>query len=179
MGVHVLRRLAGGEWGAYLVSTAAGALAVLKPLPVHEIFAERPVRLAVGYAERLRDGGYPIPRLLGVNVVSGRVCTLQEYVDADVPSVLTLPHARRMVGLHRRHRGQATPDPGWGQRLAASLADPKGADQRKLREAGDPAIGEILAETLAVGARTDPAAFRAHRRADPRGPVLRSSAAAE
>lgn len=44
MGVHVLRRLAGGEWGAYLVSTAAGALAVLKPLPVHEIFAERPVR---------------------------------------------------------------------------------------------------------------------------------------
>lgn len=167
--VTVVRRLAGGEWGAYLVTTAAGVAAVLKPLPRHEIFAEVRVRRAVGFARALRAEGYPIPAYLDVGVIDGQVFTLQESVDGEVPSGLQPAHARQLIDLRHRHIGAAAPPPdaeavrsgsAWGTELVHQLRAVDGPDQTALRDCGDPRVIRLLDEATEVGERTDPAIFR-------------------
>ncbi|MEQ4210245.1 phosphotransferase [Actinopolymorpha sp. B9G3] len=164
--VTVVRQLAGGEWGAFLVSTASGAAAVLKPLPRHELFAEDVVRQAVEFARALRGDGYPIPAYLDVGVIDGQVFTLQEAVDGDVPSGLHPSHARQLIELRRRHIDAALPHDAvlaagaWGAELVDWLCDGDGPEQQAVRRSGDPRVSRLLDEAIEVGLRTDPAIFR-------------------
>nr|WP_238342428.1 phosphotransferase [Actinopolymorpha rutila] len=160
MGVTVVRRLAGGEWGAFLVTTAQGSSAVLKPLPRHELVAEDRVRQAVEFARALRADGYPIPAYLQVGVVDGQVFTLQEAIEGEVPARLRLAHVRRLIELSRRHVGLAPPDESWGEQLVAEIRPDASQTQTSIRNCGDPRVISILDEALAVGERTDPTVFR-------------------
>lgn len=164
--VTVVRQLAGGEWGAFLVTTATGAAAVLKPLPRHELFAEAVVRQAVGFARALRGDGYPIPAYLDVGVIDGQVFTLQEAVDGEVPAGLLPSHARQLIELRRRHIDAAMPHDAvpaagaWGAELVDWLSDGDGPEQKALLGCGDPRVSRLLDEAIEVGLRTDPAIFR-------------------
>jgi hypothetical protein len=159
-GVSVVRRLAGGEWGAYLATTASGARAVLKPLPRHEIFAEHRVRQAVEFARSLRDCGYPIPAYLEVGVVDGQVFTLQEAVEGEVPARLRGAHVRQLIELRRRHVGMASPNEGWGDELVGFIRAGTSDLEATIRSCRDDTVVRLLDEALAVGERTDPSIFR-------------------
>ncbi|MFC7621436.1 phosphotransferase [Microlunatus sp. GCM10028923] len=121
LGLTVERRLAGGEWGAYLATDADGVRVVLKIMPRHETRLLERVTLAVRLTDRLRRDGYPIPRFLDHGRRQDEVYTVQEFVDGDVPNLLTAAHVRQVDELWRRHRGAAAPERAdWPAELAAA-----------------------------------------------------------
>ncbi|GAB3752661.1 phosphotransferase [Microlunatus parietis] len=123
LGLTVERRLAGGEWGAYLVTGADGDRLVLKIMPRHGTGIFERVQLAVRLTDRLRRNGYPIPRLRDHGRWQDEVYTVQEFVDGEVCPRLTAAHVRQVYELWRRHRGAAAPHGAdWPAEFAAQRA---------------------------------------------------------
>ena len=105
LGLDLVSVFGGGELGAGLVRDGQGADLVLKVLPGPE-WAGRFARGAT-LAGRLRSATYPVPRYTGTGVHDRVSWSLQERLPGSVPDVMTAAHARRLVGLARRHAGAA------------------------------------------------------------------------
>jgi len=159
LGLRLGRRL-GGEWGAFEVTTADGARAVLKPLPVHEFFSMSRVTTAIELETALRAEGYPAPRYLDVGMVGAQPYTLQEFVSGETPSRLDIAYVERLLDLRRWHVGAAAraglSSAAWRDLLLAGL-DPDCAQARLVRERGDDAARRLLDRAVRVGATIDPA----------------------
>ena len=105
LSLRVVRRLAGGEFGAALVVDGDGRELVLKAIPspdwAHR-FAE-----GAELANRLRERGYPAPRYVGTGSTEVASWSLQELLPGRVPDMMTMPHARRLVELAGMHAATA------------------------------------------------------------------------
>src|SRR2546423_15226879 len=97
LGVTPQEPLAGGEFGALLVTDADDRSLVLKALPAPELAA----RFIIGaeLAGRLLSAGYPAPRYHGTGVDFGLAWSLQELLPGAIPDVMDVAHSRRLVGL--------------------------------------------------------------------------------
>ncbi|MGH7489772.1 MAG: phosphotransferase enzyme family protein, partial [bacterium] len=147
--LHVERRL-GGMWGAYLVTTERGARVVLKPLPRHEIFAMPRLAISVQLATELRNAGYPVPEYLDFGIIEGQTYTLQEFIDGETPTELSVSHVEQLIELWRLHRDVAAhtgnADPQWPAQLLAGIH----AESPALRDSDDPRVQRILDRALAA-----------------------------
>jgi aminoglycoside phosphotransferase (APT) family kinase protein len=105
LSLRVVRRLAGGEFGAALVVDGDGRELVLKAIPS----PDWAYRFAQGadLAHRLRERGYPAPRYVGTGAIGQSSWSLQELLPGLVPDMMTMPHARRLVELAGLHAGAA------------------------------------------------------------------------
>jgi Ser/Thr protein kinase RdoA (MazF antagonist) len=110
--LEIVAPLAGGEFGATIVSDREGRRLILKALPS----AEFAPRFAVGaeLAQRLRDRGYPSPAYAGTGVALNASWSLQECLPGAVPDVMRPAHATRLCELVKMHaraagRRQQTP----------------------------------------------------------------------
>ncbi len=101
----VVSPLAGGEFGALLVSDREGRHLILKALP-STTFAERFARGAA-LAMRMRSLGYPAPEYIGTGVALDATWSLQERLPGDVPDTPSPAHIRQLVALAERHAGAA------------------------------------------------------------------------
>jgi aminoglycoside phosphotransferase (APT) family kinase protein len=103
--VEIVTSLAGGEFGAALVSDTQGRKLVLKALPSPD-FA---LRFALGaeLAGRLRDRGYPAPAYAGTGLALEASWSLQEFLPGAVPDVMSRAHATRLCELAAMHAGAA------------------------------------------------------------------------
>jgi hypothetical protein len=158
LGLRLGRRL-GGEWGAFLVRTPAGAPAVLKPLPRHELFSMSRVTTAIELATALHAEGYPLPRYLDVGMVGEQPYTLQEFRPGEMPERLETAHVRRLIELRRWHVGAAAragqSSAEWRDALLAGL-DPGGPQTRVVRERGDERALRLLDRAMQTGAAVNP-----------------------
>lgn len=166
LGLEVERRLAGGEFGAYLARTQRSEPVVLKVSPGSPQSSER-VEAAVQLASMLRRQGYPIPRYLDVGMTHGRVYTLQEAVEGEVPDVLRPAHARQLVGLWRRHEGQAGSAGASGARWVSEIVDGLRVgsarlfvDHAAIRDTGNSDALGVLEAARKIGEGTEPTIFR-------------------
>ena len=101
LGLRVVGPLAGGLFGAVLVTDSNLERLVLKVLPQAELASVWAAGAAM--ATRLREDGYPAPRYVGTGTVGETVWSLQECLAGEVPRRLGSDHARQLVGLARRH----------------------------------------------------------------------------
>jgi aminoglycoside phosphotransferase (APT) family kinase protein len=152
-------RLAGGEHGAVSVTDADGAAWVLK---VFALADEPKLRRALEIAARLRSRGVPVPAPYHVGTAAGYAYTLQPRCPGDIPYLLTVAHARQLLGFWTRHVG-AVPEGGvWPEQVVNALTDGDlelWADHAPIRARGGPAAA-LLDEIVAVGERADPAQLR-------------------
>lgn len=166
LGLEVERRLAGSEFGAYLARTHGSEPVVLKLSPGSPQSSER-VQAAVDLASTLRQGGYPIPRYLDVGMTHGRVYTLQEAVEGEVPDILRPAHARQLVDLWRRHEGQAGSAGASGAQWVSEIVDGLRVgssrlvvDHAAIRDTGDSGALEVLEAARTIGEGTELTIFR-------------------
>src|SRR5687767_4282993 len=101
LGLRVLRVLAGGLFGAWLVTDDRGTPLILKVLPDPSLATTWSTGAAM--AERLRANGYPAPVYRGTGSTDGAVWSLQEQMPGVVPDRLHLGTAEQLVALARRH----------------------------------------------------------------------------
>ena len=101
LGLRVVGPLAGGLFGAVLVTGSKLERLVLKVLPQVELASVWATGAAM--ATRLREAGYPAPRYVGTGTMGDTVWSLQECLAGEVPRRLGSDHARQLVGLARRH----------------------------------------------------------------------------
>jgi Ser/Thr protein kinase RdoA (MazF antagonist) len=104
---RLIGRLAGGESGAYEVAGPAGERLVAK----WEADAATQVlrREAAQLSERLRqDAGWPVPRER-VHFGNGLLFVLQDFMPGEPVDRLTDRLLERLLRLHRRRLGLATP----------------------------------------------------------------------
>ena len=111
LGLTYQRRMAGGEFGACVVTDSAGAVMVLKALPFPD-WAGRWAQ-AAELVERLRRTGYPAPHYIGTGATQDCVWSLQELLPGEVPTVPSPAHIDQLVALASRHADLASPDPSW------------------------------------------------------------------
>lgn len=100
LGLEVVRRLAGGEFGATLVNRNGTDL-VLKVLASARMLGA--VTRGTGLANRLRSSGYPAPEYVGVGTFEDLTWSLQRNLPGAVPDVMNAAHARAMLTLAERH----------------------------------------------------------------------------
>jgi hypothetical protein len=105
LSLRVVRSLAGGEFGAALVVDGDGQELVLKAIPSPD-WANRFAQGA-DLALRLRERGYPAPRYTDTGSTGQASWSLQELLPGLLPEMMTIPHARRLVGLAGLHAGAA------------------------------------------------------------------------
>ncbi|MEQ7009155.1 phosphotransferase [Actinopolymorpha sp. B17G11] len=167
LGLHVGRRLAGGEFGAYLARTVHGQHVVLKILVRHSRLSIEWVVTAVELTTKLRQNGYPAPRFLDVGTMHGRVYTVQEAVDGVMPDQLRPSHLRQLIELWRLHHDVAAQagvsGTTWATHAVEGLrtgSETVYIDHSVLRGCGDPRVAEVLDAAIAIGQRTDPDVFR-------------------
>ena len=103
--LRVIAPLAGGEFGATLVSDRDGRELVLKAMPGVE-WAPRFARGAALVA-LLRARGYPAPEYFGAGHALGASWSLQERLRGAVPDHMNEAHARRLLELADMHSGAA------------------------------------------------------------------------
>lgn len=155
LGLTPVHRLAGGEWGAFLVTDADDVRLVLKIMPRHGTGIFEGVELAVHLTERLRRDGYPIPRFHDHGRWQDEVYTLQEFVDGEVPHQLTAAHVRQVHVLWQRHRGAAAPNAAdWPAEFAAARATARGLCERLAGTRQAP-LARRISETLATADLTN------------------------
>lgn len=143
-----VRRLAGGEWGAYLAIDHDGTRLVLKIMPRHGTGIFERVELAVHLTDRLRRDGYPIPAFRDHGRWQDDVYTVQEFVDGDVPHQLTAAHVRQVHELWQRHRGAAAPNSAdWPAEFAAARAT-AGEFCERLAGTSQAPLARRISETL-------------------------------
>jgi aminoglycoside phosphotransferase (APT) family kinase protein len=104
-------QLAGGEFGACLVTDGTGAVMVLKALPFPD-WAARWAR-AARLVDRLRATGYPAPRYIDTGATDDFVWSLQELMPGDVPTTPEPAHIDQLVVLASRHADLAPHDSAW------------------------------------------------------------------
>jgi aminoglycoside phosphotransferase (APT) family kinase protein len=125
LGLRVVRPLAGGEFGALLVTGNDRAELVLKAIPSPE-FGELFARGAA-MAERMRAVGHPSPKYRGTGVALNATWSLQEHLPGAVPDVMTAAHADRLLELVAMHAGAAGRHARWQEgalsRRRARLAE--------------------------------------------------------
>lgn len=167
LGLDVQRRLAGGEFGAYLARTVHGQNVVLK-LPVrHSRLSIEWVATAVQLTTTLRQNGYPAPRYLDVGTMHGLVYTVQEAIEGVMPDQLSSSHVRQLIELWRLHQDAAA-QAGMSGRTWATHAveglrtgsETVYIDHSVLRGCNDARVQEVLDAAIAIGQRTDPGIFR-------------------
>lgn len=167
LGLRVVRRLAGGEWGAYLAKTTHGQDVVLK-LPVqHPRLTIEWVTTAVQLATTLREKGCPVPCYLDVGTTHGRVFTVQEAVEGVIPERLRSSHVRQLIEGWRQQPDLAAtsgvsgrwwvPQVLKGLRSGSELVY---IDHAVLRGCDDARVRQVLEAAIAIGEATDPGAFR-------------------
>lgn len=167
LGLRIERRLAGGEFGAWLARTAGGQQVVLKLLPPHPRLTMDWVAPAIELAAALRRDGYPVPRHLDAGTLGGQVYTVQELVEGTTPDRLHSRQLRQLLDLWRRHRNLATRvgvgDRGWAAAAVAGLrvgSDRVYVDHAVIRTSPDRRVHRVLDAAISIGERTDPAVFR-------------------
>jgi aminoglycoside phosphotransferase (APT) family kinase protein len=130
---RVVRRLAGGEFGAALVVDGDARELVLKAIPSPD-WADRFAQGA-DLAQRLRERGYPAPRYVGTGSTGQASWSLQELLPGSVPDKMTMPHARRLVELAGLHAGAAGRSARWRDETLATVLPMSGqlADSVELR----------------------------------------------
>lgn len=110
LGLAIIRPFTSGMFGAVLVATADGQEQVLKTAADPAL---EPVwAMGADMAARLREQGYPNPRITGVGATRTAVWSLQERMAGVVPLRLTAKQAARLVTLAGRHNtdsGQRRP----------------------------------------------------------------------
>lgn len=111
LGLTYRNRLAGGEFGACLVSDTAATPMVLKALPFPH-WQARWAR-AAELVERLRATGYPAPHYIATGATDEYVWSLQELLAGERPSAPTAAHIDQLIALATRHAGFASPNPSW------------------------------------------------------------------
>src|SRR5713101_5813092 len=80
--LRIVRPLAGGLYGAVLVSGRDGELLVFKVLSSEDL---APVwATGAAMAERVRSTGYPAPKYQGTGSVAGATWSLQEFLPGEV-----------------------------------------------------------------------------------------------
>lgn len=101
LGLSVVRRLAGGEFGATLVRNPDGDELVLKVLASERLL--NAVARGAGLANRLRTAGYPAPEYVGTGTLEGLTWALQRPLTGSTPEVLDEGHAGELLSLARWH----------------------------------------------------------------------------
>ncbi|OIV39295.1 hypothetical protein BIV57_00115 [Mangrovactinospora gilvigrisea] len=98
-----------------------GAFSVLKWYPVQQrSLAE--LQGAADRARRLRELGWPLPRILAVEEFGGLVLAREEFLDGEHPSQITEAALHTMLDLSRAGRGAATERAtGWLRSFADDL----------------------------------------------------------
>ena len=119
LGLTYHRRLAGGEFGACLVTDNSKAEMVLKALPFPD-WQARWAR-AAELVERLRATGYPAPRYIETGATKEYVWSLQELLSGDRPTAPTRAHMDQLIGLAARHAELGDPDPSWMPAVVESI----------------------------------------------------------
>lgn len=158
LGARLGARCAGGEFGAFRITTSARAPAVLKLLPPWPELALDNVRTAAGLVDHLRADGYPAPRFLAVGAYDGTVYTVQEYVDGEVPHVLPSSAGSTLLQLWQRHLDAlpAGAGAGYGNEVITRIGC--GAELRARTE--DPRILAVLDRARAIAANAEATVFR-------------------
>ena len=154
VGVTVVGPLAGGEFGATLVTDADGRELVLKWMASTRW--ERSFARGAALANHLRASEYPAPRYIATGVTAGATWSLQERRPGAVPDVVSETHMRQLMSLAERHAG-AAPDRGaWLEGLLPWIEDSLG---RILDDARTRALalelGDVLARRNGVAVRDD------------------------
>lgn len=111
LGLDVLERLRGGEFGALRVRRAGGEAAVLKALPGPrwlESFTEG-ARLSTLMA----GSGYPAPRYFDVGATPDATWSLQEVMPGQVPESMSVDHVAGLVELAQAHARPAGASVAW------------------------------------------------------------------
>jgi aminoglycoside phosphotransferase (APT) family kinase protein len=163
LGLTVADRLAGGEWGAFLVSNDADERFVLKIMPHHSMATVDRVRRAVELVESLRLRRYPAPKYFDVGERDGAVYSLQAFVAGSIPDVLVEPLAQRLVELIGLQGDVAEPNPAWCDQVVQALregAEALWTDHDVLRNVADRRVTDLLGEIVGVGERVEPTIFR-------------------
>jgi aminoglycoside phosphotransferase (APT) family kinase protein len=157
--LDVRERLTGGEHGAMSVTDADGAAWVLK---VFALADEPKLRRALDIAARLRSRGVPVPAPYHVGTANEYAYTLQPLCPGEIPYLLTVAHARQLLGFWTRHV-DAVPEGGvWPEQVVNALANGDlelWADHAPIRATGG-AAAALLDEIIAVGESADPARLR-------------------
>jgi aminoglycoside phosphotransferase (APT) family kinase protein len=105
LGLVIVRSLAGGEFGATLVTDANGRELVLKALP-SEAWGPTFSRGAA-IAEHMRARGYPAPAYVSTGTGLGVTWSLQQRLPGETPDVLRGTHMRQLLQLADTHAGAA------------------------------------------------------------------------
>lgn len=150
LSLSIVRPLAGGEFGATLVTDADQRDMVLKVLQSPGLaprFAE-----GAELALRLVERGYPAPRYYGTGATREVAWSLQEVLPGHVPQSVTMAHARKLVELAGMHAGAAGRSSSWRDETIDRM--------RKLsrRLAESPEARELAAELgqlIEVGAEAE------------------------
>ena len=111
LGLTYEHRMAGGEFGACVVTDSVGNPMVLKALPFPE-WANRWAQ-AAELVERLRLTGYPAPHYIGTGATEEYVWSLQELLSGEVPTAPSPAHIDQLVALASRHADLGSADPSW------------------------------------------------------------------
>lgn len=156
LGLSLVTRLAGGEHGAFAVTTSDGTPLVLK------VFA-RPdaprLDRAIDVATRVRLRGVPVPDPYWVGTTDEWSYTLQQHCSGEVPPVLKDAHAEQLLAHWNAHLGAAPSGDDWPEAAirALRIGDPAlWAEHAPVRAAGGEAA-ELLDEIIDVGDSGDPA----------------------
>jgi hypothetical protein len=101
LGLAIIHPLTSGTFGAVLVATADGQKQVLKTAT--DLTLEPVWATGADMAARLREQGYPNPRVVGVGATPNAVWSLQEYLAGDVVHRLSPRQAAQLLALAGRH----------------------------------------------------------------------------
>lgn len=147
LGLTVVRRFAGGVWGATLVTDTSGSELVLKTMPAEmwsKVFAR-----GASLANRLRDSGYPAPEYVGTGAAHGATWSLQLVLPGEIPDVVSTAHMQQLLALAERHAGVV---PGGGGAWLAHQMPYLRMSLRTITQT--PATRELALELSAVLERT-------------------------
>lgn len=140
---------------------------VLKLPVAHPRLSIEWVASAVELATTLRHGGYPAPTYLDVGTMHGRVYTVQEVVEGEIPDQLSTSLVRQLIELWRQHQGVAAragvPGETWAAHALEGLRSGSEVvyiDHEVLRDSRDPRVEDVLEAAIEIGGRVDPAVFR-------------------
>ena len=110
LGLRIVRPLAGGEFGATLVTDRQGRELVLKTLP-SEAWATT-FKRGAALANHMRSRGYPAPHYEATGADLGATWSLQTVLPGDCLDVVREAQMRRLIELTESH-AHASPGPGY------------------------------------------------------------------